>query len=82
MIMMQDRQSEAVARRGLEELSMDEFELNKERVGLVHISIQNESVKNNHSASSNPIIKILRIPLAILDCPTNARLRIKIMRNI
>ena len=50
MIMMQDRESKAVARRGLEELSMDEFELNKERVGLVHISIQNESVKNNHNA--------------------------------
>lgn len=82
VIMMQDRESKAVARRGLEELSMDEFELNKERVGLVHISIQNESVKNNHNAWSNPIIKILRIPLAILDCPTNARLRIKIMRNI
>ena len=50
MIMMQDRESKAVARRGLEELSMDKFELNKERVGLVHISIQNESVKNNHNA--------------------------------
>lgn len=82
MIMMQNRQGEASTRRNLEELSMDEFELNIELVCLFHQLIQNESVKNNHNASSQTIIKILRFLIAILSWPMMACFRIKIMRKI
>lgn len=70
MIVMKNGQGEAVARRGLEELSVDELELNDEGVYLVHLLIQNESDKNKHNESSLNIIKILKFFLVILYCPT------------
>lgn len=60
MIMMQYWQGETDTRRSLKEFSIDEFKLDKEWVGLVHMSIQYESVKNNHNASLQTIIEILR----------------------